>query len=78
VSKPRFFSSFIFRMIAPPSTGKTMLSRRLPTLLPPLTLIESLEITRIGSATGKLNPGQPLLAHQLFVRRCNASGEARR
>jgi len=51
-------------MIGPPGAGKTMLSRRLPTVLPPLTLIESLETTRIWSAAGKLNPGQPLLARR--------------
>ena len=49
-------------MIGSPGSGKTMLSRRLPTIMPPLTPAESLETTRIYSATGRLNAGEPLLA----------------
>jgi magnesium chelatase family protein len=49
-------------MIGPPGSGKTMLSKRLPTILPPLTLPESLETTRIFSARGLLEPGQSLMA----------------
>jgi len=41
-------------MIGPPGSGKTMIARRLPTILPPLTLQESLEITRLYSISGKL------------------------
>ncbi|MBP7936535.1 MAG: YifB family Mg chelatase-like AAA ATPase [Phycisphaerae bacterium] len=51
-------------LIGPPGTGKTMLSKRLPTILPPLTLTESLETTRIYSAAGKLPPGLPLMARR--------------
>jgi len=51
-------------MIGPPGAGKTMLSKRLPTILPPLTLAESLQTTRIYSAAGKLPPGTPLLARR--------------
>jgi magnesium chelatase family protein len=43
-------------MIGPPGAGKTMLAKRLPTILPPMSLQESLETTRIYSASGKL-PG---------------------
>ncbi len=43
-------------------SGKTMLAKRLPTVLPPLTLPESLETTRIFSARGLLEPGQSLMA----------------
>ena len=43
-------------MIGSPGSGKTMLSRRLPTILPPLTPSESLETTRIYSAMGRLAP----------------------
>ena len=49
-------------MIGSPGTGKTMLARRLPTILPPLTPAESLETTRIYSALGRLKPDEPLLA----------------
>src|SRR5262249_49902945 len=53
-------------MIGSPGTGKTMLSRRLPTILPPLTPEESLETTRIYSALGRLKPDEPLLATRPF------------
>jgi len=53
-------------MIGSPGTGKTMLAQRLPTILPPLTLAESLETTRIYSALGRLPPEQPLLATRPF------------
>jgi magnesium chelatase family protein len=51
-------------LIGPPGTGKTMLSKRLPTILPPLSLLESLETTRIYSAAGKMPPGVALLARR--------------
>ncbi|HKC68446.1 MAG TPA: magnesium chelatase domain-containing protein, partial [Bacteroidia bacterium] len=44
-------------LIGPPGAGKTMLSKRLPSVLPPLTLNEALETTKIHSVTGKLNKG---------------------
>lgn len=53
-------------MIGSPGTGKTMLARRLPTILPPLTPAESLETTRIYSALGRLNPDEALLATRPF------------
>lgn len=53
-------------MIGSPGTGKTMLARRLPSILPGLTPAESLETTRIYSALGRLNPDQPLLATRPF------------
>ena len=53
-------------MIGPPGSGKTMLAKRLPTILPDLTANESIETTRIYSAIGQLQPGQPLLATRPF------------
>ena len=47
-------------------TGKTLLAKRLPTILPPLTPAESLETTRIYSAMGLLRAGQPLMAVRPF------------
>ncbi|HWA99846.1 MAG TPA: ATP-binding protein, partial [Pirellulales bacterium] len=53
-------------MVGPPGSGKTMLARRLPTILPELTGPESIETTRIYSAMGLLAPGQPLMAVRPF------------
>ncbi len=53
-------------MIGPPGSGKTMLARRLPSILPPLTLAEALETTRIHSVAGLLPPGQALVTERPF------------
>jgi magnesium chelatase family protein len=49
-------------MIGPSGTGKTMLAKRLPTILPPMNLQESLETTRIYSASGRLPAQMSLMA----------------
>ncbi|OWK47128.1 YifB family Mg chelatase-like AAA ATPase [Fimbriiglobus ruber] len=53
-------------MIGSPGSGKTMLARRLSTILPPLAPEESLETTRIYSALGHLKPGESLLSTRPF------------
>jgi predicted ATPase with chaperone activity len=53
-------------MVGPPGGGKTMLAKRVPTILPQLSAAESIETTRIYSALGLLQPGQPLLATRPF------------
>jgi magnesium chelatase family protein len=50
----------------PPGSGKTLLARALPGILPRLTLTEALEVTRIHSAAGLLPPGEPLVRTRPF------------
>ena len=53
-------------MIGPPGAGKTMLARRLPGILPPLSFDESIEVTTIHSVAGQLRPGVGLITDRPF------------
>jgi len=53
-------------LIGPPGAGKTMLAKRLPTILPPLTLQEALETTKIHSVAGKLPENSTLISKRPF------------
>src|SRR2546430_174294 len=53
-------------MVGPPGSGKTMLARRLPTILPKMSLDEALETTKIHSVAGVLPLGESLVARRPF------------
>ena len=53
-------------MIGPPGSGKSMMAKRLPSILPPLSLAESLETTQIHSVAGKLPNGTSLISQRPF------------
>ena len=53
-------------MIGPPGSGKSMMAKRLPSILPPLSLGESLETTQIHSVAGKLGKGMSLISQRPF------------
>ena len=53
-------------LIGPPGAGKTMLAKRLPTILPPLSLLEALETTKIHSVAGKLPENATLISKRPF------------
>lgn len=53
-------------LIGPPGAGKTMLAKRLPTILPPLSLLEALETTKIHSVAGKLPENATLISRRPF------------
>ena len=53
-------------MIGPPGSGKSMMAKRLPSILPPLSLAESLETTQIHSVAGKLDKSTSLISVRPF------------
>lgn len=53
-------------LVGPPGSGKSMMAKRLPSILPPLSLAESLETTQIHSIAGKLNRGEGLICQRPF------------
>lgn len=52
--------------LGPPGSGKTMLAKRIPSVLPPLVFEEALEVTKIYSVSGMLDPGTPMLVSRPF------------
>lgn len=53
-------------MVGPPGSGKSMIAKRIPTILPPLSLEESMEITKIYSVLGLIDEDYPLIAGRPF------------
>jgi magnesium chelatase family protein len=53
-------------LCGPPGAGKTMLARRLPGIMPPLSLDEAIDVTRVYSVAGMLPPGTPLITSRPF------------
>lgn len=63
-------------LIGPPGGGKSMLAQRIPTIFPPLSLEEAIEVTNIHSAAGKIKPGEGLITARPFRCPHHSSTEA--
>jgi magnesium chelatase family protein len=53
-------------LVGPPGAGKTMMAKRVPSIMPPMSLHEIIETTQIHSVVGKLNPENPLITERPF------------
>ena len=53
-------------MLGPPGSGKSMLAKRIPSVLPEITFAESIETTQIYSVAGEINPAEPLITERPF------------
>ncbi|HWV58171.1 MAG TPA: YifB family Mg chelatase-like AAA ATPase [Longimicrobiales bacterium] len=63
-------------MVGPPGSGKSMLARRIAGILPPLSVEEALEVTRVHSVAGRLAPGQALVVSRPFRAPHHTASEA--
>src|SRR5437762_12603671 len=62
-------------MIGPPGSGKSMLSKRIPTIIPPMSLDEAIETTKIHSIAGFLDGGKSFVARRPFRSRHHTIGD---
>lgn len=53
-------------MLGPPGSGKSMLAKRIPSIMPEITFAESIETTQIYSVAGEINPSEPLITERPF------------
>ena len=53
-------------MLGPPGSGKSMLAKRIPSIMPEITFAESIETTQIYSVAGEINPAEPLITERPF------------
>ncbi len=63
-------------MIGPPGAGKTMIARRIPNIMPPLSMEESMEISSVYSVAGKLDQKKPFITRRPFLYPHHTSSES--